>query len=66
MDTLTTKQVAILLSVSDQSVRRYIDNGELPAVRMMNRGWRMVKRKDLEKFAKDRGIKLDWNLLDAQ
>jgi excisionase family DNA binding protein len=66
MENLTTKDVARLLSVSEQSVRRYIDNGDLPAVRMMSGGWRMVSPKALEKFAKERGIELNWNLLEAR
>lgn len=44
---LTTGQVASLLNVHPQTVRRWIDTGRLPALRLPSGVWR-VRRDDLD------------------
>jgi excisionase family DNA binding protein len=63
MDTLTTAEVARLLEVSEGTVRNLIDNGELPAIRMTDTGWRRVYRSDLEAYAVRRSIRINWDVL---
>lgn len=63
MDTLTTAQVAKLLGVSDETVRRWIQAGQLPGVRITDDSWYRVDRKQLEQYAQTRGIPLDWEKL---
>ena len=54
-DLLTTKEVAEILKVNIQTVRRYIRKGELPAIKITPRLYR-VHRKDLEEFIKRRRV----------
>lgn len=65
MEFLTTAQVAKLLGVSDETVRRWIIAGQLPGVRMTDDSWYRVNRRELEKYAQAKGIALDWSLLDS-
>lgn len=48
----TTKQVADLVQVTDESIRNWITNGSLPAIKI-NGFWR-VRHLDLKKFLDDR------------
>ncbi len=63
MDMLTTSEVATLLGVSDQTVRRMIAAGNLPGVRLTDDAWYRVEKNDLIAYAQQRGIKLDWTLV---
>lgn len=63
MEFLTTAQVAKLLGVSDETVRRWIIAGQLPGVRMTDDSWYRVSRTELEKYAGKKGIELNWSLL---
>jgi excisionase family DNA binding protein len=64
MDTLSTADVAKLLDTSEQTVRRLIDSGVLPAVRLTDSGWRRVYRSDLEAYANRTGVRINWDLLE--
>lgn len=63
MEFLTTAQVAKLLGVSDETVRRWIIAGQLPGVRMTDDSWYRVSRTELERYADTKGIELNWSLL---
>lgn len=63
---LTTSQVARLLGVSDESIRQWIAAGKLPGYRITKDSWYRVNRKELEKFAAERRIPLDWTVLDQE
>ena len=47
-DLLTVKEVAEILRVSQPTVLRMIDDGELPAIRVRNQ-WR-IRRSDLDDY----------------
>ena len=64
MDKLTTAQVAKLLGVSVETVRRWIVAGKMPGVRMTDDGWYSIDRKQFEKYAAERGAQLDWSVLE--
>jgi excisionase family DNA binding protein len=64
MDTLSTADVAKLLDTSEQTVRRLIDSGALPAIRLTDSGWRRVYRSDLEAYADRIGVRINWDLLE--
>jgi excisionase family DNA binding protein len=64
MDTLTTREAARLLDVSDQTIRRYIASGTIPSVRLQDGAWNRIDRAKLEEYARSRGITLDWSKLD--
>lgn len=56
---LSTAEVARLLKCTDETVRRLIDAGTLPASRLWSKGnWR-IKRDDVIAYAKLRNIELD-------
>ena len=63
MEMLTTSEVATLLGVSDQTVRRMIAGGQLPGVRLTDDAWYRVEKESLIAYAQQRGIKLDWTLI---
>ena len=55
MDTkpyLTPKEIALLLGVHEETIRRYLRTGELPAIKL--RGVYRVKREDFEEFLRKR------------
>ena len=66
MDTVTTGQAARLLDVSEQTIRRYIADGTIPAVRLQDDAWYRIERRELERWAQSRGSALDWAILDQQ
>ncbi len=66
METVTTGEAARLLDVSDQTIRRYIADGTIPAVRLQDDAWYKIERTKLEEFARSRGITLDWTRLETQ
>ncbi len=66
MDTVTTGQAARLLDVSEQTIRRYIADGTIPAIRLQDDAWYRIERRELEKWAQGRGIVLDWQRIDQQ
>lgn len=49
MDLMTKADVARLLNVTPQTVRNMADRGELRAIRTA-RGWRVFRRRDVERF----------------
>lgn len=49
---LTPKEIAEILDVHEETVRRYIRIGDLPAIKL--RGVYRVKREDFEKFLENR------------
>jgi len=51
---LTLKEAAEILRVSERTLRRYINENELKAVKL--RGVIRIKEEDLEEFIKKRGI----------
>ena len=55
MDTkpyLTPKEIALLLGVHEETIRRYLRTGELPAIKL--RGVYRVKREGFEEFLRKR------------
>jgi len=52
---LTTEEIALKLDISQETIRRYIRQGDLPAVKL--RGVYRVKREDFEKFLENRRTK---------
>ena len=64
MELLTTSEVATLLGVSDQTIRRMIADGALPGVRLADNAWHRVQKETLIDYAKDRNLKLDWSLIN--
>jgi excisionase family DNA binding protein len=46
---LTTKDVAHILKIHEQTARRWCRDGDIPAIQFADRTYR-VKRDDLEKF----------------
>lgn len=65
MHMLTTGQVAILLGVSSQTIRRMIADGTLPAQRLSDISRYRVPRDRLIEYAHQRNIDLDWSLLEV-
>ena len=53
---LTTKEISSVLKVQEVTVRRWIKNGKLPAIRF-GREYR-VKKGDLEKYGKLKILKV--------
>lgn len=64
MELLTTSEVATLLGVSDSTVRRLIESGALPAVRLDENSWHRVAKDKLDEYATQKGLKLDWSLVN--
>ena len=65
MEYLTPPEIARLFGVSPDTVRRLIDNGELPSIRITNDGWRRVEKQNVIDYASRKGIKLDWAVLQS-
>lgn len=63
MEYLTAPEIAKVFGVSQDTVRRLIDAGELPSIRFTDDGWRRVKRSDVEAYAQQKGIELSWQSL---
>lgn len=62
---LSTGDVAKLLEVSTEIVRDLVDKGVIASEpRLTARSRRRIRRAQLEAFAQDRGITLDWSLLE--
>lgn len=55
---LTVSQIAQILHRSESTVRRYIDRGTLPAIRLRG-GMRLVHRSDVERFCEQRQATAD-------
>jgi len=66
MEWLTTSEVALLLGVSDQTVRRMIADDKLPGSRLSDDSWYRVEKTKLIEYAYKRGITLNWGLLQKQ
>jgi excisionase family DNA binding protein len=54
-DYMTTEEIAKILNVSKETIRRYIRDGLLPAIRL--RGLYRVKREDFEEFVKQSEVR---------
>lgn len=65
-DFLTPPDIAKLLKVSSSTVRRLIDSGAIPSTRLTEDSWRRVERQDFAQYAQDRGIRIDWSVLDGK
>lgn len=63
MEYLTAPEIAKLFGVSSETVRRLIDSGELPSVRLSEDGWRRVTKEAVAEYAGAKRIKLDWTLI---
>lgn len=66
MDLLTTSQVATLLGVSDQTIRRMIADGSIPGFRLSDDSWYRIDRSQLAEYANRKNIRLDWSLIEKQ
>lgn len=67
MDTITTGQAAQLLGTTMMTIGRLIADGTIPAVRLGgDKSWWRIERADMEAYAAERNIKLDWSLIDKQ
>ncbi len=66
METLTTGEVATLLGVSEQTIRRMVDDGTLASVRLTDESWRRVQKSSVTELAARRNIVIDWSLIDKQ
>lgn len=67
MESLTTGEVAVLLGVSSQTVRRLIAAGTIPAVQLgEEESWWRIERAALATYAQHKGIILNWSLIDKQ
>ncbi len=65
-DFLTPPEIAKLLRVSPDTVRRLIDSGALPGTSLTDDAWRRVERQQLIGYAPARQISLDWSLLGKE
>lgn len=64
MDTLTTGEAALVLRLSLERVRQLIIAGRIPAERLNQaRSHRRIRRADLQTFADNEGVSLDWTRL---
>lgn len=54
--TLSTVEVANLLKCSDDTVRRLIEKGKLPASRLHDTGFWRIAWSDLKEYAKEQHI----------
>lgn len=64
MQPLTTGEVATLLGISYDTVRRMIDNKTLPGVRLMDDGgWYRIDYTAFVEYAKRKNIQIDWSLI---
>jgi len=66
METLTTGEVATLLGVSEQTIRRMVDDGTLASVRLTDESWRRVQKSSVAELATRRNIVIDWSLINKQ
>lgn len=66
MEMLTTTEVATLLGVSQSTIWRLIEDGTLPSVRLSETSWHRVTRPQLTEYARQKGIDLNWSLIDKQ
>lgn len=63
MEYLTVTEVARVIGVSASAVRRLVDAGELPSIRITDDGWRKVERQDVIDYAVAKCLRLDWAAL---
>ena len=67
MQPLTTGDVATLLGISYDTVRRLIENGALPGARLMDGGgWYRIDYTAFVEYAERKNIRIDWSLIDKQ
>lgn len=67
MQPLTTGDVATLLGISYDTVRRLIESGALPGTRLMDDGgWYRIDYTAFVEYAKRKNIQIDWSLIGKQ
>jgi len=64
MDYLTTGDVAKLIGYSEETVRRWFDDGTLPGRRLIPSAHRRIPKAEFEQWAQERGFVIDWSKLD--
>jgi excisionase family DNA binding protein len=64
MEMFSTREVAALLGVSDQTVRTLIARGVLPGERLSDTSWYSIRKDRLIEYAEKRGVSLDWSRLN--
>jgi excisionase family DNA binding protein len=60
---LEVSELAALLHCSEATVRRLIDRGLIKAIRLTDTSPRRVHRAELQRYARERQIELNWDLL---
>jgi excisionase family DNA binding protein len=60
---LEVRELAALLHCSEATVRRLIDRGQIKAIRLSDTSPRRVHRAELQRYAQERQIDLNWELL---
>ena len=63
---LTTGEVATILRISKQTVRRMIDNGELGGHRVRPGSPRKVLANELQRYIRDNKLIVNWSNLDVE
>jgi|GEM_PF-2007535 len=66
MENLSTGDVARVLQVSRDTVRRLCESNELNCERLTARARFRVHRDSLEQYAERQNIRLDWNALERK
>jgi excisionase family DNA binding protein len=62
-ETLTVGQAAAISGINEQRLRRLVDRGVIPAIRLSDESWRQIRRDEFVEYAKAVGIDLDWSKL---
>lgn len=66
MQALSTGDVAAVLQVSRDTVRRLCEAGQLDYARVSGqRGWMRVYRDSIDEYAKRNNIRLKWDAIDS-
>ena len=63
---LTTGEVAIILRISKQTVRRMIDSGELGGHRVRPGSPRKVLANELQRYIRENNLIVDWATSDSK
>jgi excisionase family DNA binding protein len=64
MEYMLIGEIAKLYGCSVDTIRRLVDAGDLPAVRITDDGWRRVEKRDVIAYAQRKNIRLDWTILE--
>lgn len=60
---LDVSEISTLLHCSDATVRRLIDAGRIKGIRLSDTAPRRVHKDELQRYADEREIELDWSLI---